>query len=281
MSRHVGLLRASSFFNRNRLTRQGRAAVPAPPPPPASPLLGKSVLPFAVSRAPSCPDQILEARAEGAFDGVVPRQLKKVTRRIAKRLSLPFLAAVVRQAMEKSFRARLKCLGCLRWPIAWFERQAAQLALGPDREVGVRALRSLFNGGGLNRGELAARVAGITDQGREHRAVLLAMGCDPAVGFLHYDRRHHRMVADLNLAKLAPAYAQQERLMTGVAHQLGGELRNNPAWEYLHKPVTVHNQGGCRMSDDPDGGVTDAFGKVHHCEGLYILDGSVLCKPSG
>jgi cholesterol oxidase len=69
--------------------------------------------------------------------------------------------------------------------------------------------------------------------------------------------------------------------MTDIARALGGELRTNPAWAFLGKPITVHNQGGCRMSDDPALGVTTPEGRVWGCEGLFVLDGSILCAPVG
>jgi cholesterol oxidase len=89
------------------------------------------------------------------------------------------------------------------------------------------------------------------------------------------------MIADLDLYALAPGYAQEEGLMTDMARALGGELRTNPAWAFLGKPVTVHNQGGCRMSDDPDDGVTTEFGEVRGCDGLFVADGSLLCTSVG
>ncbi len=111
--------------------------------------------------------------------------------------------------------------------------------------------------------------------------MLLAMGRDTAHGTLQYDRTADRLIADLDLSALAPQYVQEERLMTDIARALGGELRTNPAWEFLGKPITVHNQGGCPMSDDPKHGVTDKDGMVHDADGLYVADGSLFCTPVG
>jgi choline dehydrogenase-like flavoprotein len=281
VSRHVGLLRAASWLHLNRLRRKANTSLQASPAR-TDPQFGEPLERFAESRAPSCPDQILMARADGAFDTVVPHQLKGFRRRLANRLSSPLLLReAVAHAVVKSLRSRWKCLGPFRAAfvsvISWLSRKL----LGHYRLVGARALRTMLRGGGLARDEFAARVAGIRDGKRAHRAVLLAMGRDPAEGVLHYDRKRRRMVADLNLKRLAPGHARQEGLLVRIAEKLGGELRNNPMWEFLHKPITVHNQGGCRMSDDPDRGVTDAFGKVHHRRGLHILDGSILCNSVG
>jgi len=105
------------------------------------------------------------------------------------------------------------------------------------------------------------------------------MGQDSVPGELQV--RHGKVRADLDLYELASDYAEEEQLMSDVAQSLDGELRANPAWAMLGKPVTVHNQGGCRMSDQPSAGVTDPEGRVHGCAGLYVLDGSLMCTSAG
>lgn len=49
----------------------------------------------------------------------------------------------------------------------------------------------------------------------------------------------------------------------------------------LGKVITVHPLGGCPMSDDPAGGVTDDGGRVHGYDGLYVLDGSIVPTALG
>lgn len=49
----------------------------------------------------------------------------------------------------------------------------------------------------------------------------------------------------------------------------------------LGKFITVHPLGGCPMSDDPQAGVVDEFGKVHGYDGLYVLDGSIVPTALG
>src|SRR5580693_135901 len=135
--------------------------------------------------------------------------------------------------------------------------------------------------GGLPRGEFAKRVLGYDAADPEKRTMLLAMGRDAASGVLHYLPDHDKLVADLDLFDLAPGYAREERLMTDMAGALGGELRINPAWAFLGRPITVHNQGGCPMSASEADGVTTVDGQVHDCKGLYVLDGSILCTSVG
>lgn len=281
VSRLVGLLRAPAWLHGNRLTRKGKANVPAFGVPP-EPQLGRSTLPFAISRTASSLDQILDARKDGAFETTVPPQLPGLRLRLAKRLSVPLLMSeVVREAIVRSLRHTYRWLCCLRAPVVFVGYLLARWALGPLRFVGVRALHSLLRGGDLNRHEIAARVAGVQQKDGERRAVLLAMGRDAAAGHLLYYRKQRRLVANLNLAKLAPGYSKQESLMSDIARQFGGELRSNPAWEFLHKPITVHNQGGCGMAEQEQTGVVDPNGQVWGCRGLYILDGSVLCTSVG
>jgi cholesterol oxidase len=185
-----------------------------------------------------------------------------------------------RAALERSWLAKRFPEAVRRW-IAARLRQGAHALFGNGQQIAEQALRSILDAGGLPRREVARRVLGYDDTGASHRAVLLGMGRDAVAGQLHYDRHSDELRAELDLSRLAPGYTRQERLMSDIARELGGELRTNPAWAFVGKPVTVHNQGGCRMSDDPSSGVTDANGQVYGCEGLYVLDGSVLPAPVG
>jgi cholesterol oxidase len=45
--------------------------------------------------------------------------------------------------------------------------------------------------------------------------------------------------------------------------------------------ITVHPLGGCPMADEWERGVVDDGGKVHHYEGLYVLDGSIVPTALG
>lgn len=45
--------------------------------------------------------------------------------------------------------------------------------------------------------------------------------------------------------------------------------------------ISTHQQGSCRMGRDPKSSVTDAMGRVHGVENVYIADGSLLPNPGG
>ena len=62
---------------------------------------------------------------------------------------------------------------------------------------------------------------------------------------------------------------------------LGGRQVTTPTWRLFRQPVSVHNLGGCRMADGPDGGVVDTDGRVFGHPGLYVLDGAVVPAATG
>jgi cholesterol oxidase len=88
-------------------------------------------------------------------------------------------------------------------------------------------------------------------------------------------------------------YSTEERLMRDCVTALDGappgggksargpQLRVNPAWSVVSRPVTVHSQGGCPMATIPEHGVTDATGQVHGYQGLYVLDASIFPRSVG
>jgi cholesterol oxidase len=69
--------------------------------------------------------------------------------------------------------------------------------------------------------------------------------------------------------------------MRDLAAQWKAELRVNPLWAAARKPVTVHQQGGCPMSDRPDEGVVNGWGEVHAYPGLFVFDGAALPRAVG
>ncbi len=289
LDRLVGLLRASAWIDRNKLSEAGHAAVPASESPGLPPLLGEPAVPVVPNRQASPLDDLLRAFESGSFRESVPAQLRGQSKHLADRVRLPLaLSAAVATTIRGGLLSRLDSRwlrwlvrGPLRRPLLWVGKRTAAIGLGGEPGFGVRALLALLGRGPLKPAQLAARAVGYDGARGEHRAVFLAMGRDATAGALHYHRETKRLTADLDRARLTPGYSKQATLMTELAQQLGGELRTNPAWEFLRKPITVHNQGGCRMSDAASSGVTDPLGKVHGCEGLYILDGSLLCGSVG
>jgi cholesterol oxidase len=79
----------------------------------------------------------------------------------------------------------------------------------------------------------------------------------------------------------AKLFANMERVAGELAQAAEGNsffaLDAGP----LSKFITVHPLGGCPMSDDPAGGVTDDRGRVHGYDGLYVLDGSIVPTALG
>lgn len=286
LERIMGLFRAPAWVGRNRLTAAAQAAVAASPiPAPPAPEKAQA------GGVPSPVDAVLDALALGAFRPAVSSDVRRSFDAFVDELKTPLLfPAVVDATMGRALRERYAhtwlvnrldpdgpLLSLVTRAIKW----VAYRAFGDPARLAGHALRAMLAGGDLPRAEVARQILGVGSEGADRRAMLLAMGRDAAAGVLQYDARRDRLVADLELFTLAPGYAREEQLMTDLARTLGGELRTNPAWTFLGKPVTVHNQGGCRMSDSPAEGVTTDEGEVRGCHGLYVLDGAILCGSVG
>jgi choline dehydrogenase-like flavoprotein len=106
------------------------------------------------------------------------------------------------------------------------------------------------------------------------QTVLLAMGRDDAPAQLGLNRAGH--VCASFPAGGFPTLGEEERVMRGVADQLGGTLRTSPLWALARRPITAHSHGGCAL-----GAVTDEWGQVRGHQNLFINDGSLLPRPVG
>jgi len=293
LDRLIGLLRAPLWVGRNRLVRaNGEDVVPPSelspslvPPPPRMP------------RVPSPVDAFVAAQKAHDFQRIVSAQLRKAFSPFLRELEVPLLfPAVVGRTIEDSIisvddrmfgalaRWKFPFLakdGVLRRTLRALARRLIRCAFGSDEEIALRATHALTIQGGLDAPSVARQLIGYDDTQARHRLMLLAMGRDAASGQLIYDTARDRLVADLDLFRLAPGYTDEELLMSDVARALGGELRTNPAWAFLGKPITVHNQGGCPMADSEDLGVLDPDGEAYGKPGLYVLDGAALCGSVG
>ena len=289
LARLVGLLRAPAWVGRNRLSVSTPVASVSPSTRTRA-AREQRTTPNAIALY-SLVDDVAKALGNGDFSGAIPAGLGASWPKVLTELTAPLLLpAIVAQTIDGATRAFFKRFvltrafdpdgGFLRW-VARAGRAIIRLIFGSDQDLAERALRAMLTGAGLPRDRWASQVLGYDAEKASRRTMLLAMGRDAASGTLLYDRHTDRLVADLDLFDLAPGYSSQERLMTDIATSLGGELRTNPAWAFLGRPITVHNQGGCPMSDDPNIGVTDPDGKVHGAEGLYVLDGASLCTSVG
>lgn len=288
LARLMGVLRAPIWLGRNRLSRSSGAAFEPSSERPKVP--ARSRLPAGAELA-SPLDRALDAISSGYFKQAVPPELVRAWPAIVEELEKPLsLSAIVERTMERSLRERFRRSvlsrffaidGWLFRSLSGFARRSARFMLGDNEAIALQAMYALLEGGGQSRGERARDLLGFDDTGADRRLMLLAMGRDDHPGALVRDPKSGRLVADLDSFFLSPTYSKQERLMTDIAKELGGELRVNPAWSFLGKPVTVHSQGGCRMSEDSRLGVVDPHGRVHGVPGLYVLDGSVLCRSVG
>jgi len=288
LDRAMGLLRAPAWVGRNRVCTVAPALVePSPiaapaPLPPVPPLEPGAKGPL---------DAMLDALTRGDFHSVVAPDAYKSFSQFLDELKAPILfPQVVDATINRALRERYRRSWLLKrfdpdGPLLRFltriVKGLAYRGFGAPSELAGHALRAMLMAGDLPRADVAKQVLGYRSDGSDHRAMFLAMGRDAASGVLHYDAHHDRLLADLDLVDLAPGYAREEQLMAELARCLGGELRTNPAWAFFGKPITVHNQGGCRMSDSPEHGVTTDEGQVRGCDGLYVLDGSILCSSVG
>ncbi len=75
--------------------------------------------------------------------------------------------------------------------------------------------------------------------------------------------------------------AAQECVLRDIAKHWGGELRTDPLHAFLDRRITVHSQGGCAMGDVAEGAVSDADGRVHGCDGLFVMDAAAFPRPVG
>ena len=105
------------------------------------------------------------------------------------------------------------------------------------------------------------------------QALLLAMGRDDLPAKLHLE--HGRLLAKYSNEDF-PTLGEEERVMRGIADQLGGTLRTSPLWAMARRPITAHSHGGCAL-----GVVTNAWGEVSGYPNLFINDGSLLPSPVG
>jgi cholesterol oxidase len=115
--------------------------------------------------------------------------------------------------------------------------------------------------------------------------MLLGMGRDRSTGTLTL-RSGGRYTWDrLRLAwKSGDGELHYERLrasMERIAEALGGQYIENPL-SFLNRYVSVHPLGGLPMADRRDDGPVDArTGQVFGCDGLYVVDGSIIPTAVG
>ncbi|WP_242891727.1 SAV_2336 N-terminal domain-related protein [Actinomadura litoris] len=101
---------------------------------------------------------------------------------------------------------------------------------------------------------------------------LLGLGDDAADGRLRLKRG--RLAAE-GMEGGEAHFLRLRRTMQRMAHVLGAEYADNPAW-FRARVLTVHPLGGAPMGLHPGVGVCDAYGEVFGYPGLYIADGAAM-----
>jgi choline dehydrogenase-like flavoprotein len=310
LARHVGLMRAPMMLRRNRFERtraenrirkievigaSTAAALPNPLPQPVkTPPIGNA------GGIPGGPltsqfDGLLRLAQGGNFARTQPKKIKdalEALRKELKRASMPEMTRIATETRDRLADAGAKAiLGLVENPPRPLLRLLRSLLrcvfrkLAPSEAIAQTAqnvVEARLDEPLRFAGEVARFALGFDDHDHahsEHAMVLLAMGRDDACASIHLDDCD--VAVKLTVKSSASVYSQQERLMRDIAATLHGKLRVNPAWAFDRKPVTVHSQGGCRMSDDPKHGVTDAHGQVFDHEGLFVMDGGILPTSVG
>ncbi len=150
------------------------------------------------------------------------------------------------------------------------------------RRVAVFALHRLRARLAHHGPSLASDLHGLlsSDALSEGSLPLLGMGLDVPDGVLGLDR-DGQLTLDWSKKPSDALFAQVVGASRAVAEKLHARYLEDPLTTMLRRFVTVHPLGGCAMSDSPDHGVVDEWGRVHGHPGLHVADGSVMPGPVG
>jgi choline dehydrogenase-like flavoprotein len=171
-------------------------------------------------------------------------------------------------------------------------RQGLQVLAGSEVTLAARAAEVFTSGLPLEPEQLlqAAGQVGLWalaygSAGR-HTAVMLTLGRDLQRGRLDpvasNGARAGALTARLPGGAARESAQQQERVLRAIARDgWKGELRTNPAWAALDTYLTVHSQGGCPMGTSPSVSVTDPWGEVYGCSGLFVMDAAAFPTSVG
>ncbi len=233
------------------------------------------------------------------LEAYIPGQLKKIFKDFRSELGAVLAEEIDRDA-QKIAAAVVEDLepnGPFRWLVHPFlaRLMRSQKLRRSATEQTKRVLKDRLRLGTLSGADLLIAflifLFGFEDPG-ENTAVFLVMGRDDKPGRLAFERG--MLFAHFKDPPGHPVYSAEERLMRDYVNQLdrvppdgrqpsgaGAQLRVNPAWSFLNRPITVHSQGGCCMANTRALGVTDAVSQVHGYEGLYVMDASIFPRSVG
>jgi cholesterol oxidase len=140
-------------------------------------------------------------------------------------------------------------------------------------------------GGEANIGNSLARIILTDPQFLTRTMMLLGMGRDRSTGTLTLQPGSRYRWDRLRLAwQSGDGELHYERLrttMARIAEALGGRYVENPL-SFLNRYISVHPLGGLPMAERiEDGPVEAASGRVFGCDGLYVVDGSIIPTAVG
>lgn len=143
-----------------------------------------------------------------------------------------------------------------------------------------RMLRKLF--GGDDDPDLSREISDVFGSGDLAATMLplLGMGRDVPDGTLGL-RKDRYLELHWSRARSADFFDRLEATSRQLAEELGGTFVLNPTSKLFKRLITVHPLGGAPMGERADGGVVDSFGAAFGCDGLHVLDGSILPGPVG
>jgi cholesterol oxidase len=107
----------------------------------------------------------------------------------------------------------------------------------------------------------------------------IAMGQEPPTGTFSLVRDK---LLDLDWVETDAFYDRMTEYLKQIAKALGGEYKDNPAYEFnFEQFMSAHPLGGVPMAATPEEGVIGPTGEVFGYPGLYVADGSVMPGPVG
>ena len=92
---------------------------------------------------------------------------------------------------------------------------------------------------------------------------------------------HPETLLQIFAGKAAAEIERQRAAMQQLASAYGGTYADFPLWGPFGRTLTVHNLGGCALSNSVDQGVVGIDGQVHGHAGLYVCDGAVIPTAIG
>ena len=221
----------------------------------------------------------------GAFAlPMLGKLLDGIAKSVAEHVDADTLARLDLTSVSSSLKREVLVRGLLR--------QALQILAGSEDAIATKAAAALLEPVPQTPVQLLELLGDVLlwalsyGETQGHTGIVLVQGRDLYRGRLGIvedpHEKHGRLRAWLPHRLLDTSSVMQERVLRVIATSAWhGELRTNPVWGVLGKRLTVHNQGGCPMGDSGEDSVTNAFGEVYGCSGLYVMDAAAFPTSVG